>query len=366
MKKVISYFVYAVFLTILFYCAIVYRSDIAGGVSFGIDYSLSQLIPSLFPMIFLSCFISFSPVSDLISYAFSFFTRKVLKVPSLLAPTIIFGLCCGYPVGARLCANLLEQKKIDKKTAQDCLMYVVNPGIPFAVLFVGAGIFGSLKLGFYLFLSTALASLSTAILISINKKALPKESFRQSSFSFLECFNLSAKSSLSATVTMCLYIIIFSAFLPLLHSLGIMENISDFILRFNVLSEGEINTLVSFFAEVVHGVTTASSTNAKPFIYLIGLAFGGVCIHFQVLSLFETSSSLVCKFFIGRILNIVFSYLYFNLLLKISPIAVSTFSNFNSFSVETSKASSLGSICLILLSISFIYCNIFVEKNKKM
>ncbi|MFI3325474.1 MAG: hypothetical protein R3Y35_04790 [Clostridia bacterium] len=364
MKKVVNYFLYAIFLSVLLYCAVGYKSEISGGVTFAIDYCLNNLIPSLFPMIFLACMISASPVNDIICYCFSFFTRRVLKVPNCLASVVVFGLCCGYPVGAKLCSNLLKEKKITKETAENALMYLVNPGVPFAVLFVGGGVFASFKLGFYMFFSTALASLLISFLMGINKKTPTKESYKQTKTSFLQCFDISAKSALSATVNMCLYIVIFSAFIPLLYSLKIMDILIFLTEKITFLSENEINSLFSFFTEVVHGVTVASQTNVSAFIYLIGLAFGGICIHFQILSMFENDKKLVIKFFTGRVLHVVFSYGIFKSLLYFFPIAVSTFNSFENLTVETTKANATGSICLVVLSLTFIYCNILVEKPK--
>ncbi|MEG1426878.1 MAG: hypothetical protein RSC76_04240, partial [Oscillospiraceae bacterium] len=286
MKKRLQLGLYFIVFTLLFISSIVFRNKLSLGVSFGIRYSLNVLIPSLFPLIFLSSLLSVSSLSGGFSKLFSPLTRQLFKLPGNCFLPIFMGLTCGYPVGAKLTAALFRDKKINAEEAGQLLLFVMNPGIPFSVLFVGGVLFRDLSLGFRIFGATCGASLLLGILSCIRKPVPQKRDFSDSGLPLLQAVNTAAKSALEATSTMCLYLVIFSAYLPLLHSWGVFQELVRHLAS-PLFTQPEIATILSFLGEVVQGTNDGVRLKVSAEIFALGLSFGGVCIHFQIFSFFE-------------------------------------------------------------------------------
>lgn len=362
--KLVRPALYLIFFAILFAGSLLFRKELSAGVSFGIGYSLNVLIPSLFPLMFLSSLISFSSFSGTIATLFSPVTRYCFKLPGEAALPILFGLTCGYPVGAKLTSALLKEGKITAEEAGRLLMFVVNPGIAFSVLFVGGVIFRDLLLGLYLFIATALASILLGILSGIKKPVPPKRRVERTARPLLTAVDLAAKSTLSASCNMCLYLVIFSAYLPLLHSMGVFQWAVRTLTN-PFFTGPETAAILSFFGEVVHGVNDATVLAAGLKIFALGLSFGGLCIHLQVFSFFQRTAVSLKSFYLGRLLHGALSYGILSVILALFPRAESVFASFSNYTPAFSSGTVTGSVCLLLLSCTYIYLNKGVEKIKK-
>ncbi len=350
---------YTVVIVCLFYCAVEYKTEISAGVKFAVNYCLNILVPSLFPLMFLSCLAAVSPFCVFINKLMSTFMKKVLKMPSELSCAYVFGLLCGYPVGAKLCSLSLKNGMINKKDAMDFLLYASNPGIAFSVLYVGASVLGNINLGLIMFICGCIGSLVTALFVSLNRKTPKELPHKQKYNSALKIIDISAKNTLSATVNMCLYVVLFSAFTPILYASGAFEIILSFMYYLPYINPIESAALLSFVPDIVSGTVAAINFNAPPYIFLTGLCFGGICVHMQIFSLF-TSLNLklqyILKFYLFRLINIAISLTVFYFWVGFSNNTTSVFSNFSQIKTHATSANTPASICLILLSIFFVYC----------
>lgn len=353
--KIIMYFTAFIF---LFICGIKYREQLSAGVTFGIDYSLQNLIPSLFPLMFLSCAITNSPAKNAVSYIFSPVCRYILRLPNCCACAVIFGLCCGYPVGAKITSILYKSNEISKDEARRLSLFCINPGFPFCVIFIGGVVFQNLQLGMYIFIAISIASLLIGVALSYKQKIPPKKLLPDTDNNFADIIAKSASQSLSSSLTMCLYVTIFSAFLPIFNLLNVLS-----YLQIPFISPLNSGSVFWFIWEVTRGVITSCNAGVSYDIFVIGLAFGGLCVHFQVFSLFPKNVLSYSKFYFARVTHCVFSLFIFKIICEIKPIELSAFST---FSVEIVESTAATSICLILLASSFIYLNKNVENTKNL
>ncbi len=346
MKNVFKNGVLFLMISLLFLACIIYSSEVSNGVVQGIDYCLYVLIPALFPFMFLSSLFSNTSLSFYVSRACQNFTRHVLKLPPECFNPVVFGLLFGYPVGAKLVAGIYEEGLINDEQKNRLMLFVVNPGISFTVLFVGGVVLKNINLGILMLISTICASLLMAIFLGALKPVPPK----CTSKNYMAKSNIiekAARASLSATVGMCIHVIIFSAFIPLLYVWGVD----------GIFGNEKVQTLFFMSLDVIHGVELAREMGSISLIYVMGLSFGGLCVHLQAFSFFKNKAVNFWKFYLARIVNMFISCGVFSLLIRFFPQSSMVFSDFSATSIQSFSGTALGSIALLLLSAMYIYIN---------
>ena len=144
---------------------IFYSETVKQGVSNGLSLCANTLIPSLFIFLCLShTAVAYSEIHiPLLSKAYA----AVFRAPRNTAVLFLLSLIGGYPVGAMLCARMLEEKKITAAQAKRLPLYCCCSGPAFAVLAVGETMCGSKSVGLILFASTVLSQCIIGIVISI-------------------------------------------------------------------------------------------------------------------------------------------------------------------------------------------------------
>lgn len=101
------------------------------GASTGLLLWFHSIIPSLLPfMIVSNLLISLNGIS-LFTGLLHPLTGRLLGISQNGAYALLTGFVCGYPIGAKTCADLLCEHKISKPEAQYLLCFVNNPGPAF-------------------------------------------------------------------------------------------------------------------------------------------------------------------------------------------------------------------------------------------
>ena len=100
-----------------------------------------SVIPSLFPF--------FVTVSFAVACGFFAFLRQ-LGIPENAA-VFLLGIVGGYPVGGRTVGELYRSGGISKERAETLLTYCNNAGPSFILSIAGAGVFGSQRIGWALY-----------------------------------------------------------------------------------------------------------------------------------------------------------------------------------------------------------------------
>ena len=132
--------------------------------------------------------------------------------------------------------SLLEQGAITQKQAQRMLYFCVNAGPAFIISVVGSTLLQNALMGLLLFFSQIAAMLVIGITLGIIAR-FKKEpchtvvSSERSSQSPLVESTLDAAKGL---MNMSAFVIIFSAFLSLLHATGIAQGICQLLLRLHM------------------------------------------------------------------------------------------------------------------------------------
>lgn len=361
MKSLKSLF-FAVSIMGVFCLLIFFRKEISQGVLDGVNYSFSVLIPSLFPIMLISCMVCNSSFTGTVSKFFSPLINKVFRLSSYCTLPIIFGLVSGYPVGAKLTNNLYKTGKISENEAKRLLLFCVNPGVSFCVIYVGGVIFSSISLGVKMFFSTVISSIIVAFITRIGEKTPPKNSLKTEKIGFVKCMQLSSEQSLKASVNMCLYVVIFSAFIPLLDELFSLLSLEN-ILQLNLIYlEQELTLIIKFLLDVVTGVSVGQGVLSSE-IFVFALSFGGVCVHMQVFSIFKSNFINYKKFYAYKIISAIIAVCVFRILCTFSHNEMEVFSTVNKITSTPTNTTVMGSACLIILAFSFLLMRKKDEEN---
>lgn len=155
-----------------------------------------SIIPSLFPFLVLSGILSATADPGVLPGSKIFARLTHLPAQGFLA--FFLGALCGFPIGARVSAELCRNGALEKREAARLAAVSTNAGPAFVVAGVGGALFGSLALGWLLFFIQLCAAL---LLLPFWCKRKPPRAGRefslpQKNFSFSEILKRAVLSAL--------------------------------------------------------------------------------------------------------------------------------------------------------------------------
>ncbi|WP_322171184.1 sporulation protein [Acutalibacter caecimuris] len=319
----------------------------------GISYCLSVLAPSLFPFMALSAFAVNSPASQALGRPLDGFVRRVFRLPGCCALPILMSFIGGYPAGAKGASLLLEQGLITRRQASRMMLFCVNPGLAFVVTFLGLGVLGSTRLGWLLFLSVTLAGLLLGVLTALGAdvpEKSPAQPLRMGSGALMRSVTDAARSVL----VMSACVVLFSVLTAVLHQSGAFQTAVRLLCRTKLFSPLEWAALLSFLIEVTGGVGDAAALSAPPVLYAFGLAFGGFCVHMQVLAFFPAPPVKISWFLLGRLAHGGLAALCFLTLNRLMGGAAIQTAAPVAGGVQLFSGSILGGASLLLMCLAFL------------
>ncbi|QEY35830.1 sporulation protein [Caproiciproducens galactitolivorans] len=331
-------------LTFLAACALlIFPAEAATGAKNGICYCLQILVPSLYPFMVLSVFIVKSGLSDKIGKIFEGPCRTVLKLPGSAAATILMSAVGGYPTGARGIASLYERGSLTEKQAARMLCFCVNAGPAFVISAVGAGFLRNARAGGILFASQLIASFFLSILCSIPAKneTVPRGTGKQRKTGMADALVLSAADAAHAMVGMCCFVILFAAFLNLFRIW---------------VTHPAASAALSAFMEVTGGCSDLTKLGVPLWAFSLAIGWGGVSVHFQILSFFTNVKVPLARFVFYRVLHGLLAALTTVLLMRAFPVDTEAFSNIARPLTPALSGSVPASAALIFLCIALIIC----------
>lgn len=257
------------------------------GVRDGLALCGQVVIPSLFPFLVLSSFLVQSGLAQRAGRLLGPATQLLFHLPGAAGSAILMSLIGGYPVGARMTAQLLDATLITQKQAQRMLLFCVNSGPAFLISAVGSAMLRNRRAG--LILCAALTA--SALLIGLCMRFLAaKEPMEESPATAPTCPPMAqalvdaAAQGCAGIVSICVWVILFSCIAALLGLLPM---------------PGTLRILVQCFLEVTSGCASAAGKVPLPILALV-LGWGGICVHCQVLRDVSKTGLSLPLFFCGR------------------------------------------------------------------
>lgn len=313
-----------IFLLLFAGVLIFFSADAKQGALNGLILAQSTIIPSLMPLLIIFLLIMKTGAKDVLSKCFGFISHCIFNLPYVTFPAVFLGLLGGYPTGALLTKELLESGEIDQVQAKRMLRFNFCGGAGFIITAVGTAVMQNTKAGIILFISNALSSVIIGFALSFTQKRTGEKFY---SFTQKENFGDALSDATASAV-------------------GSVLNITAFIILFSAISQ--IITVDSRFMpliEITNGVCSKNNFSLpETSAYL---AFGGLCIHFQLLGIIKKVGMRLWDFFIFRIIGAVISYIICKIILKIIPVELAVFAN-SAVPVELSSVNIALSVIMIL------------------
>lgn len=318
--KMKKYSIIAIFISAII-ALLINNSPVAKeGAINGIKLCESVIIPSLLSILILTNLIIKSKCSIIFEKLFGWVSYYLFKLPKCTAPAIFFGLIGGYPSGAILSHNLYEQGLIDDEDLKRIMRINFSGGLAFIVTAIGQTKFESARLGFVLYLSSVLSSIIIGIIngfVCKKPKAVSKVLYNPLPLN--DALISSVESATKSILIMSAYIIMFSSICAILP----------------------IPSYIMPIAEITNGMFESSI----PLDYTaFFLAFGGLCVHFQIMSYLPS----YIDFLVFRIINAISSFGIMKLYLLINPINDYVFSNQSSITAQLTQANAGFGIIMII------------------
>lgn len=328
MSKLKNLLVVFVLLSIIIILIKYSSASISGAIN-GMLICGNRIIPSLFPFIAVSVFLYNGNYLENLLKNFKRRQQIIIFLISNLG---------GYPVGAKLISEAYISKKICKSDAENMLCYCVNVGPAFSITIVGTIMFNSTKLGVLLYIASIVSALELLFIFGRNSEFLNTDN---KIISLSDNFVNSVAKASSAMITICSFIILFSASVSIVKS-----HVTSAIIKRIIISLLEI--------------TTAISENNNIFIIAFLMGFGGISIFMQIMSLSRDYTPNVFKIIVSRILNGIFMLCNTYILIKIFNISAQTITNDYATTFSLSQGSIIFSVLFVISSL----CLLFTLKTK--
>ena len=318
----------------------------------GLALCANVIIPSLFPFLVLSGFVARSGVAVAIGGRLDRVTRLLFGLPGCCAAGMLLSFVGGYPAGAAAIAELVRSRRITRDEGRRMLQFCVCGGPGFVISTVGAGLMNSTALGVVLYAAHIAAALAIGILATPNsaRRRAATRSVTAPRCSAAAAFVESVTAACQSLLSMCGFLILFSALLSILDSLSLGDN--------RLLS-----VLVACLLEVSCGCVSASGLwLAAPLLLGFAVGFGGLSVHCQIASMLRGTGTMTPRFWITRLAHGVLTAVFTALLLRIVPVTLPVFGSGGAPLVRVFSGGVGLSVFLLLLCGIWL---LFVDKRRQ-
>ena len=292
-----KHFPAGIFVTALFAAMLIFPQAVFSGAEEGLLLWFQIIFPTLFPFLVVTSLLLSSGGLNLITRLFGGLFRRIFRVTQNGAFAVLAGFLCGYPMGAKVTADLLRAEKISDREARYLLSFCNNTSPVFIINFIVWKTFGDERL----MLPTLLILIGSPVLMSFifrriylkgrhpfpEPSAALKEKKTRFDFSVLDSCMM---NSFEAIVKVGGYIILFSVLLSLLEELS---------------GQKSILMAAAPALEVTNGILLLSSSVSDPglrYAAVLGLtSFGGLCSAAQTKCMLERTGLSVIPYIIQKL-----------------------------------------------------------------
>ena len=342
--KIFYYTLSLTTLIITIFC-IIFPNDMLNSTKSALNLWYSVIVPSLLPFLIISDLLQQTAITKIFSHLLSPIMRKVFKLPGVSSIAVFLGMTGGYPIGAKVTADLRTKNLISYSDAKHLIAFTNNAGPLFLSAAIGIGLYKSPMIGFLLIISHYFSALLVGFLFRFLKKEKGNKSNENLEFKIFKISELGSilsniiKSSVLIVCTIGGFIILFSLISTILEKLNITTFIANLIMP--TLPQELSNGIIAGILEVTTGVNKLAKINIPIFNKLIItsmlIGFGGFSIHMQTLGVISSSDIKFSSYFCGKLFQCLISGLLTFIFIKytffgnVLSIATSTINNCISF-----------------------------------
>jgi sporulation integral membrane protein YlbJ len=320
------------------------------GVSQGLRMTVQSLIPSLFPFLVLCSFFTGSGAYLALSKPLGPLA-KLFRLPVCTAGVILLSLVGGYPAGAKMVRNLMEQGRLSRQQGEAMLCFCFGSGPAFAIGVVGTGVFGSTQAGIVLFAAHTAASLFTGLLFT---RRLPTASIGQAAEAETKlaptaAFVEAVSGSVTAMLSIGGFVMLFCGLIALLDSLSLFALLDN-------LCGSWASTLLPGLLEVTGGCLGQQRPGVGGLLLCsFFLSFGGLCVHAQIYGLLGKHAPSYARFLLSRLVCGGLSTAIVSFSLRFVPLSLPASLPAGEPVVSLFSVSPLSALFFFFLVWSFVY-----------
>lgn len=297
MKRLVPIFVFFIFIIMLLYPAQTFA-----GAKEGLLLWFNTVFPTLFPFMILSSMIIKTNTLDyIVKYLGSFF-KKSFHVSASGSFAILGGFLCGYPMGAKIITDLLDEKRINRNEGAYLLSFCNNTSPIFLVSFILLQHIKYDKLilpGIVISIISPIISSQLFYFFYYRKKILQtygtEKSTNNNSESFFDNLDQSIMVSIESIVQIGGYIIVFSVLVELMNIINLSNNLF-FMFLISLL-------------EITNGISIIDQARINIQIkWILSLAlasFGGLCSIFQTRCMISKTTLSIQAYTIEKLITAI-------------------------------------------------------------
>lgn len=320
--------------------------EMADGVREGLALCGSVVIPSLFPFFVLCTFLVRTGLGADLGRLLSPLTEKAFRLPGNAAGAILLGLCGGYPVGARMTAQLYAREELTQAQAERMCLFCVAAGPVFVTGTVGAGMLRSAAAGRLLWAAVTLSCLTLGVLLRFTDDAPARVLETTRREDVCESLCAAVADGGRGMLSMCAWVILFSG-----------------ICRACARLPAGAGLAAGCLLEVTGGCRLAAA-EGLPLPLIAGiLGFGGLSVQCQLLPYVTACGVKPSRFWAFRLLGGGLAAVYAMALLRLFPQAAPAALLRQGQTLRLSGASVPASVSLLCTAAVFILNT--VEEGKK-
>lgn len=302
---------------LLLFLALLFGADAArDGARTGLELSFQLALPALFPFFAASALLTDTGVTAAFGRVCAGFMWRLYGLPGEAAGALVLGLTGGYPVGVQAAADLYRAGTLDREQAGRLLGFCNNTGPAFIIGICGAGVFGSTRVGLALYGIHILSALLTGLVMTRpGKGAPPRRAPRAETTSSLSAMLVRACERAAQTgIKVTAFITLFAVFAALLEACGALDGCAAVLGSLCAragLPEDAAWPLLYGTLELTRGLAVLPEAGLPQAAALTAasglLAFGGLSVWCQSLSLAAEAGLSLRRCFAGKALHAVFA-----------------------------------------------------------
>lgn len=295
MNKLI-YFTFSSILVLLMFITLTNPSLIIHSVLNSTNTFIKTLFPTLFPFYIISYFL----INYNVIYNITSFISKYTKINTNILIILFLSILSGYPSNAKYINELFINDIISEEDAEKLTYITFFPG-PMYVL----GTIGSIYLNNYKISLIILISIYITNIFLLSKVKLTKSNnFKKKiNYNIGNHIKESISSSINTLLIIMGSIIIFTTIL----------NIINYYLNLPVYINLLINSFLEMSSSIINISNLLNNLYLKTILISLTLTFGGLCIHFQMISIisYKIKYSILLKY---RVLSLIINFIILNIL----------------------------------------------------
>lgn len=321
------------FLTVIITILIVIFSEEAFNAALeGLKIWWEVVFPSLLPFFIIAEILMGLGVVHFLGALLEPLMKPLFKVPGVGAFAMAMGLASGYPIGAKITANL-RRKKLCTKTEAERLVSFTNTADPlFMIGAVAVGMFHRAELGIIIASVHYISSIILGLIMRFYRGNEPEPDITPTrkiqKNIFVNAFNElitarkndgrplgellgdSVRESINTLLMVGGFIILFSVITKIIMVTGFIKLISS-LLIFSLepfgLSQATVLPLISGFFEITNGTNLASQAQTPLLEQLIAtniiIAWSGLSVHAQVATMVNGTDIKLKPYIYARIIQ---------------------------------------------------------------